>query len=116
MSKQRAKGTRGENQVRDYMRPAWPGVERTGSDHSTAWGPHDLRETGRWGIEVKKWADTMAAIREGLPQVERNAAWTEHAPGLVVLRHRMPVGKALVICRLEDFRHEVQNAERNRAV
>lgn len=100
--------------MRDYLRTAFPDVERTGSDFSTPWGACDLRETGRWGIEVKNWKDTMAAIREGVPQVERNAAWKEHAPALVALRYRKPVHQALVVCRLEDFVYEVRDAERYR--
>lgn len=115
MSRQRDKGTRGEREVRDFLRPVFPDVERTGSDHSTLWGPHDLRETGAWGVEVKKWKDWNAAIRAGWPQVERNAAWTDNArPMLIVLRHRKPTGRGLVVCRLEDMRREIRDAERYR--
>ncbi len=107
----RAKGTRGENQARDYLRFVWGDVERTGSDHSTAWGPHDLRNTREWGIEVKKWKDWNAAIREGWPQVERNAAYTDHWPMLIALRHRKPIGKALVVATLEDMRYALRSHE-----
>lgn len=111
MSRQRKKGTVGENQVRDYMRFVWSDVERTGSDHSSPWGSADFRNTREWSVETKKHKDWKAAIRVGWPQAERNAAFTGHWPMLIVQRHRMPVGRSLVIANLEDMRHALRSHE-----
>lgn len=111
MSKQRAKGTRGENEIRDFLRPVFPGVERTGSDHSTPWGAADLRETGQYAIEVKAWKDQMAAIREGWPQALRNAAYSGHIPVLVAKTPRKSTAEAVVLMRLGGWRDLIRRAE-----
>lgn len=113
LSKHKAKGTRGENQVRDFLRPVFPQVERTGSDHSTEWGGCDLRETGRYGIEVKKWKDEFQAIRSKWFQALRNAGWIDKVPVLVALRHGRNEREGLVVMRLEDWRDLVHRAHRS---
>lgn len=103
MSKQRAKGTRFETLLLGPLRRFWPRAQRTGSNHHTAWGAADFAMTGEFAIEAKNWKNEVEAVRVGWGQCVDNARMQGKKPMLVVSLHGKPVGKSLVVLRLEDL-------------
>lgn len=102
MSANKAKGTRWEVAVRDYLksrginayRPAQEGFRDTG----------DLHGVDPFAVQCKDWRDVTSAIREGLDGAQKQAANSGQPFGVaVVKRARKPVSEAYVVLRLEDF-------------
>lgn len=97
MSKQRAKGTRGENEVRDYLREWFPEVER--EDFSSPLG--DLKGTPAT-IEVKSRATIEPSTF--LAQVNRADAKTGRGmPVVVCKRPRRPIAEAFAFTDLQHM-------------
>ena len=112
MSASKAKGRVGENRVAAFMGAVWPGVTRTGSNHSTEWGACDLRNTRQWGVEVKRWANEFSAVNQAnWDQALRNAGYADKLPMLISLRHGRNVKDALVVCTLEDMRELLRKVQ-----
>lgn len=102
MSANKAKGTRWEGAVRDFLnakgfnvyRPAQEGFQDTG----------DLHGLPLFAVQCKDWRDVTGAVREGLDGAQRQARHAGKPYGVnVVKRARKPVGEAYAVLRLEDF-------------
>lgn len=105
MSAAKAKGTRWETSVRDFLnatlfslvkiyRPAQEGFRDVG----------DLHGLPGFVIQCKDWRDWQSAIREGLDGAVTQAGNAGETYGIaVVKRARKPVGDAYVVMRLSDF-------------
>lgn len=113
MSANKAKGTRWERDVRDYLnrsgfdvyRPAPEGFRDTG----------DLHGLPLFAVQCKDWRDVTGAIREGLDGARVQAANRGEPYGVaVVKRARKPVSRAYAVLDLEtfvDLLHRLQRAE-----
>lgn len=106
MNAHKAKGTAWESRVRDYLnehladlgiqveRPAQQGFKDIG----------DLIGVPYFALQLKDYADTMRAIREGLEgvQVQKENAG-KPLGAVVVKRRRRPPGTAYVAMTLDDL-------------
>jgi len=101
MSKERAKGTRGENGHLKLLRIPFPEAERSGSNHYTPWGPADFINTGTFAIEAKNWSDPYKAIRRGWPQATSNAKKVDLEPILLVTMPHKRASEGLFVVREE---------------
>lgn len=105
MSRNKAKGTRWEVSVRDYLnadgvpwevyRPAQEGFKDTG----------DLHGLPYFAVQCKDWRDVTSAVREGTEGVQKQKAHYGRPLGVnVVKRARANVSRAYAVLTLEDFR------------
>lgn len=102
MSAQKAKGTRFETAVRDYLRehglpayrPAQEGFRDVG----------DIHGVSPFVVQCKDWRDVTGALREGVTGAQVQAANAGEEFGVAVIkRARKPVGDAYVAMTLADF-------------
>jgi hypothetical protein len=110
VSANKAKGTRWEVQVRDYLnsrgfdtyRPAQEGFRDTG----------DLHGLPLFAVQCKDWRDVTGAIREGIDGARVQAGNRGEPFGVaIVKRARKPVAEAYAVLRLEDFASLVQGLD-----
>lgn len=111
MSRNKAKGTRWEVAVRDYLnaapngninayRPAQEGFRDTG----------DLHGVPFFAVQCKDWREVMSAIREGLDGVQKQKVNAQRPFGVnIVKRARKPVADGYVVMTLADFRRLVDD-------
>lgn len=98
----KAKGTRWESQLRDYMnasgfdtyRPAQAGFADTGDIHGLPF----------FTVQAKDWKDTTSALRVGTDGARKQALNAGMPYGVnVVKRARKPIGDAYAVMAFDDF-------------
>lgn len=103
MSANKAKGTRWEVAVRDYLeehhgivtyRPAQEGFRDTGDLHGLAF----------FAIQCKDWKNMTAAVRDGIDGVQKQKKHADKPFGVnFVKRARKGTGQGYAIMTIEDF-------------
>lgn len=98
----KAKGTRWESQVRDYLkergitayRPAQTGFADSG----------DIHGVSPFIIQAKDWKDVRSALNEGLTGAVKQALNANEDFGVAVIKPaRKPVSDAYAVMRLQDW-------------
>lgn len=102
MSAAKAKGTRWERHVIDYL--ATRGIEAYRPRQDGFADVGDLHGVSPFILQCKDWTSWQAAIREGLDGAQRQRDAAGEAFGAaVVKRARRPAEDSYVVMRLEDF-------------
>lgn len=103
----KAKGTKFESDVRDYLAAELadvPGVEPRRVAQEGYLDTGDIHGVDPFVIQAKAWRDTTAALREGVAGAAVQAQRAGRPFGVaVVKRPRKPISDAVVAFRLSDF-------------